>query len=864
VKLGAAALSFCWFAMLGCASRTPPPSELVRPQRTAASTEPKQDAPQALSAAELAEVPSVTYGPYLGVRPDGAIVVWASLIEGKRRFSVVTLSAEGRPRGEPRAVADAPNELGIVAARPFGSGHVVVYTRKSSSEESLEALCLDASGKPLSAPSALGSVPGQVLWIESIATEQGALVLYASRPASGRKPAEIGAIALGSGCRGQSPASLVKEALAWQAVALGSGAFLAVVRPVQGAAQGFGSVEGQLLDAYGNERAKLTINREPSADLDLDAISLGDRAVVGFSDQRGLEPRVVTAVVDANGALLEAPAPLTPSDGEQTLVRLVPAGKRGYVAWENLRASLNPTRRLQLSALDEKGRLSGPRAELDYTSDDGGVPELVAGPRGLAALTVAPVCPRSGQCSAATTAPFFVEFGPSFEPVAAEPLRLQPLGGRRAEIAFGLGCSVSGCFSLAALARAPAPVFATELEARSDAWRIPARRLDASERPRVLEEQALTLTDSVADFALVEHDGAPWLAHVTEFDATVPWKPLLRPAADGRFDPLRAKVVLERPAQGLDKPAPLPASPISFRAHSLAGVTLAEGAPGEKRSLLAWGGVDQAEPQVFVTLLGSGGKKEAQRMLTRKKGALGGIAAVWVGDGWVVGWIDSRSGSPLVYATRLDARLNRATREQQLSPADGSASDLALAFDGTSLYAVFADARGKDSIGRADVFARRLDPKDASPVADEQRLSSTREHSFAPVLAPHAGSFQVAWLERGGEEGATGSVVVRSLADSGLGVPVTRPIEQGRAGALGLTCSGESCRLAITVELEENRQSTLAVATLGASGLSPLARVLDLGGTRGIGVAPVIVGDAVAFVSATSDRAAIRRATLAW
>ena len=856
-------------ASAGCAARSPSPAEPGRRTAAPAATEKTDGAPRALAAAELAEVPSVTYGPYLGARREGALVAWASLVGGKRRFTVVPLSAEGRPTAEPRAVADAPNELGIVAARPFGSGYVLAYTRKDSSEESLEALCLDASGKPLAPPSALGSVRGEVLWVEAISTESGALVLYGSRPAGTRKPAEIGAIALGSACRGQSPVTVVKEALAWQAVGLGSAVLVTVIKPFPGAAGGLGSVEGLLLNADGSERAQLTVNREPSADLDLDAMAIGDRAVIAFSDHRGLEPRVVTAVVDAKGALLEPPTPLTPSDGEQTLVRLVPAGDRGFVAWENLRSSPASARTLKLSALDQKGKLQGPLAELDYANGEGGAPEFAVGPRGLTALTIAPVCPRSGVCNAPTTAPFFVEFDASFAPVAAEPLRLEPLSGRRAEIGFGLACSASDCFSLAAMARAPAPVFAAQLQTRSNAWSVPARRIDDSARPRVLEEQALTVSDSVADFALSDVNGQLEIAHITEFDAAVPWKPLLRPAADGRFDPLRAKIVLERPADGLAKPTALPASPISFRAHSPAGVTLTKG--GDQRTLITWGGMDQAEPQVFATLLGKDGKREAQRMLTRKKGALGEVRATWVGDGWVIAWIDSRSGNPLVYGIKVDARLNRASREQVLSPGEGSASDLALAYDGTSLYLVFADARGKDALGRGDIFARRLSPRDAAPLADEQRLSSTREHSFAPQISAHSGTFTVAWLERGAEEGAPGSVVLRSLTPERVEEPMTQLIREGQAGALGLSCAQASCRLAVTVEVEPGR-AMLAVATWSkpAPATRPpndapsLTRVLDLGGARGLGVTPVILGDGVAFVSATNDRAAVRRARLAW
>jgi len=843
-----------------CARNGAQPRDAQLPRRPPATAAPAAPAPKSLRAAELAEVPSVTYGPYLGVRPDGALVVWASLSEGKRRFQAVPLSPDGRPRGEPRAVADAPDQLGLVAIRPFGGGHALVYSERVKGDETLHALCLDEKGTPEGPVNVLGSVPGQALWLEAVPTNAGVLLFAASR-AGGKRSAEITTISLGRGCSGGAPATVAKEALSWQAAPVSGGALLSFVQAKPGAASGLGSVEAVLLDGSGAERKKLTISKEPSAELDLDAVSLGDRVVVGFSDQRGLEPRVVTAVVDEQGALVEAPAPLTPADGEQTLVRLVPSQNGAYVAWENLRSTQGPLRRLQLSALDRAGKLQGPRAELDYVSSDAAVPELAASARGLSALAVAPVCPRTGACTQPSSAPFYVELDPELYPVAAEPLRLEPLGGRRAELAFGLGCSGRHCYALAALARAPAPVFATQLEARSAAWRAPARRLDGSERPRVVEDQALTLTDSVAAFSLATMNGQALVAHVTDFDPNVPWKPLLRPAADGRFDPLRAKVVVERPAQGLERPLPLAASPISLRAHSLGGVTLAPGPDG--RLLVAWAGIDQAEPQVFLTLLTKDGKKDAQRMLTRKKGALGELAVTWAGDGWVLGWIDSRSGNATAYAAKIDPRLNRASRESQLSPSDGAVSELVFGNDGKSLYAVFADARGNDALGRADVYARRLNPQDAAPVGDELRLSATREHSFSPAISAFGGRFGVAWLEQSGDDGAPGKVAFRLLDDQPREA-LSRELDGAQGGAVGVACSDTECRLAVTLELEAERQALLAVGKADERGISELSRVLDLGGARGLGIPPVIDGDSVAFVSADNDGAGVRRARLLW
>ena len=844
-----------------CARNAAPQRGTELPRLPKAVAKPAEPAPRSLRAAELAEVPSVTYGPYLGVRPDGAVVVWASISGGKRRFQVVPLTPDGRPRGEPRAVADAPDQLGLVVIRPFGAGHALVYSERVKGDEKVHALCLDASGTPTGPANLLGSVSGQALWLEAVPTTTGALLFAASRGGGAKRSAEIAVIALGNGCKGSAPTTVAKEALSWQAAALSNGALLATVRAAPGAISGLGSVEAVLLDGSGAERQKLTIAKEPSAELDLDAVSLGDRVVVGFSDQRGLEPRVVTAVIDDKGALVEAPSPLTPAGGEQTLVRLVAGEKAAFAAWENLRSGPGSLRHLQLSALDRNGKLSGPRAELDYVSTDAAVPELAAGARGLSALAIAPVCPRSGPCNQPSNAPFYVEFDPQLNPVAAEPLRLEPLNGRRAEIGFGLGCSGQHCYALAALARAPAPVFATQLEARSNAWRAPARRLDGGERPRVIEEQALTLTDSVAAFSLATQNGQSFVAHVTDFDSNVPWKPLLRPAADGRFDPLRAKVVVERPAQGLEKPAPLAASPISLRAHSLGGVTLAPAPDG--KLLLAWAGVDQAEPQVFLTLLGKDGKREVQRMMTRKKGALGEIAVTWVGDGWVLGWIDSRSGNATAYAAKIDPRLNRASREYQLSSTEGTASELVFGNDGKSLYAVFADARGNDALGRADVYARRLNPHDAAPVGDEVRLSATREHSFSPAIAAFGGRFAVAWLDRGAQDGAPGKVSFRILDDQPHEA-VSRVIDAGDAGALGIACAATECRLALTLELEAERQALLGVARADETGITEVARVLDLGGSRGLGVPPTIEGDTVSFVSADNDGAAVRRAKIIW
>src|SRR5690606_10400038 len=165
----------------GCASSAPPPSLPRAPRRAPAATATKTPPPPAsLRAFEIARLPQGTFGPYVGTREDGALVVFAARAADRRRFSVVPLTVEGRPRGEPRAVAAAPEELGLLVARGFAEGYVVAYTRRTSTGESVEALCLDAEGTPSHPPAALGGLAGRALWIEAVPTKAGALVLYAA------------------------------------------------------------------------------------------------------------------------------------------------------------------------------------------------------------------------------------------------------------------------------------------------------------------------------------------------------------------------------------------------------------------------------------------------------------------------------------------------------------------------------------------------------------------------------------------------------------------------------------------------------------------------------------------------------------
>ncbi len=108
------------------------------------------------------------------------------------------------------------------------------------------------------------------------------------------------------------------------------------------------------------------------------------------------------------------------------MLRVVPPAdgtERGYLAWESLDAQLPAHRSFQIAEFQANGRVSSPRGLIEYWKMDGSMPEIAATPRGVAVLTLAPICERSSECtSAATIAPEFVEFDANFSICSNEPL----------------------------------------------------------------------------------------------------------------------------------------------------------------------------------------------------------------------------------------------------------------------------------------------------------------------------------------------------------------------------------------------------------------------------------------------------------
>ncbi len=855
-----APLSFA-LALLSCSSqptlpvKTPLRHPIVKPTAKATGS-----GLPALPSTLVTKVPDGTFGPYIGQGKNGELIAWAAPEGEKRGWYVAVATPDGRLRAPPKRVADAPPEVGVVVVRgrPDGPGFTILSTRRTPLSEWVEATLFDDDGTVVAGPRALAELHGAALWVEVVPLGERRLVLWAQP--KDELADVIGVVLNARGEPEGSPAALASGLKAWQAVAFGGRAALGTV-------SGDGRVLVTFTDGRPDAKTKpIVVSAGGHAQADFDLGVVENSLLVAWSDLRDGESRVYRAVVANDGNVSVPDGPLTPPLGEQALVRVVsrPGAPRAFAAWENLADRDGDVRAFDIAGVDAAGRSTAERARVELESDDESVPEFAAAGDGVAALTLAAACPRNGDCNDADVMPTFVRFGANLRVQASEPLRLDSLDGAPAELGWELSCRDAHCFALAALGDAPAPVFLTTLERRSDAYRPAGRSLAMEAPPRIRENRVLARSDPLADLALTKTSTGSLAAYLTDFDPGVPWVKLKHPASDGRFEPVRAKLAfVGLRADG----TPGPEQVLSIRAHSLGGISLAPGAPGADL-LAAWTGLDAGQPQVFLTLVTAEGARHTQRMLTHKSGGTSDVAAAPVDKGWVVAWVDERDHDPEVYASRVDDKLGRIGNEHRLTSAPGPATHVTLLPLGDSTLVAWADARDPSAPGQADIYLERVSTRDATPIGSERRVLATRGQSFAPVLAHLGAGLAVIWLERG-ESGVAGSAGVFLQRVSMTGEPTGEPEQmtledEAEPTALAAECTGDACHLAVAARVGEDAELLVGVRRAAGEAVS-FKRIASLGSKSAAGVPLALAGDELVYADVSDDGAwRVRRALLDW
>lgn len=879
---------FCLFALvaIGCspASQAPPAHPHPHPQLAAAVDAGAGSKPAALPSVKLAEVPSGTYGPYVGERPDSTIAVWAE-VPGKgksRRWFTASLGAGAPSPGKPLALTDAPGQIGLVAVKPAGGpeqatpegkparlgqpGFVVVSTRRGFGSQQVEAMVLGVRGELSGGPTALAEPAGDVLWVDAVPTSRGTLAMWAVQHGD---RADVHAVELGpAGEMAGAVHTVLENARAWQAVPVNGGAALAAVMADKGHTA-TGPVEVVFLDPAGKPGKPLVVSKSPTAGLDLDMTRVDGSLLLAWSDERDLEPRIYLASIGASGKLVHLPAPGTRRVGEQALVRLVrPFQGHGpaYIAWENLNERPHHGRAIKLAPVGADAKLGKNRGVLLMAAEDGSVPEMRATHAGVAALTLAPACHKGDDCQGVDNLPTFVEFNRTLHVVSTEPARLAALGGAGVSLAWGLTCHSHGCTALAALSKSPAPIYAMDLSAHTGDWTPPGHHVTLPTPPFALSNSAVAELAPLADVVATRVGTTTLAAWVTYFDPTTPYKRLKHPAPDGRYDPTRALLQVRAFPDG--KPAGEPQT-ISLRARSLGGVSLSAGDPSKNEALLAWAAMDNKQPQVFITRVGVDGRKQVQHALTHHKGETSDVATAYVGDGWLVGWVDERTGDPEVYVTKVNRALKRVAPEHRVTSVTGGATGLTMLRRGDHTLLAWADTRDSAEPGWADIYLGRVDNANAKPLAPEQRLMATRPHSHSPVLAPFGKGAVVAWVEARPENplasDSPGIRIAQLDADGRfVAPPAVIPGDGGTPTSVGLSCREAMCGVVMGVDV--GRHAVLqAFEWHPGTGAPHLSRLTGLTGPAGESVFPVLLGRELFFADQTRDRGGrVRHLRIQW
>jgi hypothetical protein len=805
----------------------------------------------ALDSVRFASVPAGTVGPYVATTSSGGVAVWAQAADKGRAWFGVGFDDIGMPRGAPLRLSNAPGEVGVAVVEAEPAGFALLSTRKDGGRTVLDSLELDLRGRPKGLPVSLTEVVGDVVWIDLVATSSGTLALWGVKNPGG---ADLFAALVGQ--ERMQPEPFVKNARAWQAVGFGAGAAVAAVGET-------GRVHLEILDDHGAPSSRVEVTSAAPKVRELDMVRIERGLLLAWSDHE----KLWFASINSGGKLAASPTVLEDSIGEQALIRLVPPHEKGgsaYLAWESLLERPATGRKISLAPISSDGKLGEARATLDHGVRDGSIPELAALPAGLTALTVAKVCRKEQECPDAPLLPTYVELDASLRVVASEPLKIASLRGEAPDLVWGLSCEMKPCRVLGAQATNPTPVWAIRAEGKRGGFVPAARRAGRPPPPRAAAIEVIAKTDPLADLSSTKVGPTSLAAWVTYFDPSTPWVRPTKAAPDGRMDPTRALLqVRALPGSG----APLAAETISIRARSLGGVALAASTAGQPDALLAWTAMDYKVPQVFVTVVDDKGKKLRQRMLTRAPGEKSDVAATGVGDGWLLAWIDERSGDAEVYAARINRMLLSAGPDKRITSAAGSAAEVALVARGPDALIAWSDARDKDQPGVGDIYVAALKGSDASLVGSEQVVEKTPRHSRSPALALVGKGALLAWIEESvSPSGASGDAEVRVVelgADARpLGKSLTIPLSGSAPNALALECRDDACR----VLMNAARDGAAGVwASEWAGGKASAAvRLMSLSSAVPPTISPALLGREVLIADRAGSEGRLRRLLVDW
>ena len=891
------ALALLVAAVVACGSK-PVKAPVGTDDPNAAARKPNL-ASQAVVGHLLGSIGERTIGPFMA-RSEGAkvgMVGWITGAEGtSRRVIAIPISGVGEPRGGARTIASVGIDATMLVVRPTRGktpGFALAWTVLTDRGEALWSVVLNDDGVPRDKPIELARTTDDVVWVDIVPTDAGAVCVWAEETRGGDANILAAGLDVDGKVRGV-PARIAHGVAGWHALEVPGGvgistmtsasagiskvapraakpvvpgpspastaAAVATAATLAAESRG-GTLTYQRLDGEGHPAAAPTpIVTKATVSGDVEVVRAPGRLVFAWTDRTTEDPSVAVAGLADDGTV-EPARKIVEARGGAALISLASGVAATALLYEApSRRGAGDARHVYGAVIARNLTLDGRATPIEVMGR--ATPELVATEGGFAILAPQRDCEAgSPRCLEAAVVPTVLRTDARLATVQREPFGF---GTDPASMAWGMTCDKDLCVALAASGAAPARVRAAEVRARVNVQAPAAGVAAARDGPHVTDMTAVATGENIVDLAV---------AHVGEVTilATLSMKPET-PGSKVRVaieDARNASLVLTTrviDAAGAASPPVI----VTNRALAVGGVAIAPAAKPEDGAALVWVARDNGDPEVHVTKIDKKGKKTSDVQLTTAKGDASDVAIAWAGGGWIVAWVDGRDGNGEVYATRVGLDLSRNAGER-ITNAPGDASDLVALAVGDRVWLAWADPRESPKDGMADVFVGAVSMKDAKPAVPEQRLLATAAHSRTPQLAPAPDGVNVAWIE----EAPPG---VQSPASSGYGAMWATVGADGKAAQrpTKLPAAGEGAATSVALErhakglhavVARSMSETIALDGMELAAPEPRAfPLLTLDGPPSLDVALVIDGGALYFNDdgpAPTDKRA-RRARIAW
>jgi len=853
-----------------------------------------------------------TIGPFLARKADGAtaIAAWVTPAEAQvRRVMAIPLSGVGEPRGGAKSIAQVSIDTTMLVVKPIrgpNPGFALAWTTLTDRGEALWAVVLGDDASPRSKPIELARTTDDVVWVDIVPTDLGAVFVWAEETRGG--DANLVATAIDSEGRARGVAARVAaNVTGWHAIEIPGGVGVSTVSagpaaspvkptkpaapaasasaaapapapapgtapapapasasaPASAAAKGSGALAFHRLDVDGHASGPaVTVVGKPVVSGDVEVARTGNRFIFAWTDRSREEPAILGATLGEDGKA-EGPRRIIEGRGGSALLGLA-AGPGGSAAllWESpARQGTAETRKVHLARISAALAFEGRPTHIETMGR--AVPELTATPDGYAILAPVKDCePGSPRCPDAGVVAALIRTNDRAVPIQRETYGF---GTDPASMGWSLTCNATDCLSLAASGATPARVRAAEVRPRTNVTASTELAPPPKDGPRVEEVAALVTGEAVIDMAGTKVGDATIVAMLgAKAEATTA-------KAKAGEDPKNTPLVLTTRVVEANGVVGAP-SVLTNRALAVGGVAIAPAEKPDDGGAVAWVGRDNGDLEVHVTKIDRKGKKTNDLQLTTMKGDASDVAIAWASGGWIVAWVDGRDGNGEVYATKVGADLSRNAGER-ITNAPGDASDLVAAVRGDNVWLAWADPRESPRDGMADIYVAAVSTKNAKRSVDEQRILATASHSRTPQIALTPAAIHVAWIEEApmGTEAPGASGYGAMWATLGNDGKITkRPTR--------LPLAGEGAASSIALERIPNTDSVRAViarSNLDAIALDAMSLatealaaspLLTLDGPPSLDVALFLDGGMLYFNDdgpALADKRA-RRARISW